>query len=232
MKKVVFYGHLRSEFGPGYSFDVKTPAEAIRAMEANFPGKFYRALREGRYRVGFSDTGRCIPEELLTMGTGSEEIHIEPVVAGAGGKSGGAILAIIGIALIAVAIVVAPPVGAAGAGAAAGFGTAGASAAAAGTAGGLSATAFTVLGTSISYGQIALVGASLALSGVSSILTPVPKLNSSSISARERPEDRPSFFFNGPVNTSEQGGWAPVVFGRFRTGSVVVSGDIKIQKMV
>ena len=38
MITVLLYGHLRKKFGKFHRFDIRTPAEAIRALVANFPG--------------------------------------------------------------------------------------------------------------------------------------------------------------------------------------------------
>ena len=43
---------------------------------------------------------------------------------------------------------------------------------------------------------------------------------------REAPAQRPSFVFDGAVNTSEQGGPVPLVYGTMRTGSVVISSGL------
>lgn len=46
--------------------------------------------------------------------------------------------------------------------------------------------------------------------------------------ASEREEDRTSAVFDGGVNVSEQGNVVPLVYGRMRTGSVVVSAGFRI----
>lgn len=70
--------------------------------------------------------------------------------------------------------------------------------------------------------QIIISGAGMILGA---LLTPsAPK-------QREKPEERASFMFNGPTNTSEQGGPVPVVYGRFKTGSVVVSAGIDVEEI-
>jgi len=38
MKQVILYGHLAKKFGRHHFFDVRNPAEAVRALRANFPG--------------------------------------------------------------------------------------------------------------------------------------------------------------------------------------------------
>ena len=67
-------------------------------------------------------------------------------------------------------------------------------------------------------------GGALALGGVAQMLTSPPAVDN--YSERERPDERPSFLFDGPTNTSTQGLPVPLIYGRMRTGSVVVSADL------
>lgn len=66
---------------------------------------------------------------------------------------------------------------------------------------------------------VSSVGISLLLGGISSLLFSPPKPSSSS----ERPENRPSYNFNGAINTITQGNCVPVAYGRIRVGSQVIS---------
>ncbi len=100
MKTVILYGRLRKEFGERFDFDIASPGEAIRALEANFRGRFKNALREGEYRIGYGEHDG-IAAEMINMRTGQDEIHIEPVVAGSGGGSTGTIIrTVIGASLL------------------------------------------------------------------------------------------------------------------------------------
>ena len=62
------------------------------------------------------------------------------------------------------------------------------------------------------------IGASLVLGGVSQMLSRTPKSQSS-----EQTENKPSYVFNGPVNTITQGQCVPVCYGRVIVGSAVIS---------
>jgi predicted phage tail protein len=66
------------------------------------------------------------------------------------------------------------------------------------------------------------VGVSLVLGGVAQMLTPTPKNQG----PQERPENRPSYQFNGPVNTTAQGQPVPIGYGRLVVGSAVISAGI------
>lgn len=59
--------------------------------------------------------------------------------------------------------------------------------------------------------------------GISAALAPSPKTNASD---RERPENKPSYMFNGPVNVIAQGHPVPVGYGRMIVGSQVISAAI------
>ncbi|MES1927560.1 tail assembly protein [Salinisphaera sp. T31B1] len=70
-------------------------------------------------------------------------------------------------------------------------------------------------------------GGALVLTGITGMLTTQPKVDS--YSDRERPDQRPSFIFDGPTNTSTQGLPVPLVYGRMRVGSIVVSASLSAE---
>lgn len=65
-------------------------------------------------------------------------------------------------------------------------------------------------------------GTSLVLGGISQLLFAPP----SAPESREEVKNRPSFAFNGAVNTTKQGGAVPVCFGRVIVGSQVISAGL------
>lgn len=67
------------------------------------------------------------------------------------------------------------------------------------------------------------VGVGLMLGGVAQMLMSPPAADYDS---RERPDERPSFIFDGATNTSTQGLPVPLIYGRMRTGSIVVSAGL------
>ncbi|MGQ7247605.1 tail assembly protein [Halomonas sp. V046] len=72
-------------------------------------------------------------------------------------------------------------------------------------------------------------GVALALGGVAQMLSPTPQTGD--YGERERPDERPSFLFDGPVNTSTQGLPVPVIYGRIKTGSVVASAGMTSEEL-
>ena len=74
------------------------------------------------------------------------------------------------------------------------------------------------------------VGISFLAAGIAVLLTKPPKVNN--FDNFEQPDARTSFIFNGPVNKNKQGAAVPLVFGRMRTGSVLVSAGIQTEKLL
>ena len=86
--------------------------------------------------------------------------------------------------------------------------------------------AFTIGGWSSSISAIAgNIGVSLVLGGVSQMLfaPPSPPKNV------DRPENKPSFAFDGAVNTAAQGNPVPVCYGRLIVGSQVISAGLSTE---
>jgi len=207
MRKVHLHGRLAA-FGGPYNMEVSSVAEALRGLMLQIKG-LGDALREGSYRVtiGGLKSGRAIDEaELRLLGDGA--IHVMPVAEGAG--KGGAKI-VLGLAIVAAAFTF-------GAGAFIAAGDMGLAATA------MSASAFSVGGFSVSFGSIAAFGAMMAIGGISGMLSPQANANSAASVA-----DKPSYYFNGPVNVAEQGNCVPLVYGRVRVGSVVVSSGMKAE---
>jgi predicted phage tail protein len=67
-------------------------------------------------------------------------------------------------------------------------------------------------------GYLFKAGAALILGNIASVLS-MPDTNGN----RERPEERPSYTYNGATNTTEQGTIIPLVYGEMFVGSKVVS---------
>jgi len=194
---VLLLGELGQHFGKRHRFDVRSPAEAVRALVANF-ADFERFILQSKerhlgYRVLVGE--EAISEQDLHGPVGANTITIAPVIAGAGGKFGQIIL---GVALIAASFY-------------------------------LPTTALFSIGSfapsiaSLSFS----IGLSLTLGGVAQMLAPQPASNEPS----ERPENQPSYTFNGAVNTTAQGQPVPVGYGRLVVGSAVISAGIDVDQV-
>jgi len=94
LKTIRLYGALAKEFGKTHKFDVKSPAEAVRALQANFPMFNYR-LKTGRWEFFTSRKGRTRPADIRTFRFPfgrADTMHIGPVGSVAGIEIGAAIL--------------------------------------------------------------------------------------------------------------------------------------------
>ncbi len=222
------HGRL-AEFGEAHSLAVNSPREAVRALAMQLPG-FGEAMREGLFRLVRGknpDTGlhyetpydaenNSYDVSMLdfSLGAPGGELHIVPVIAGAGGGGGKAILgAVIMVAAVVGATMVPGFQLAAGlVGPTISFGAA------------MSSTAF--LG--ISYSSLAMFGGALMLAGIGALLQPSIKSNYGS---RESPDQRASFFLGGQVNQASQGGPVILAYGRCRIGSTVVSAGLSAERI-
>ena len=70
--------------------------------------------------------------------------------------------------------------------------------------------------------SIAAMGASMIAGGVVQLLSPQPR----QLKSGDRPDNQPSYVFNGAVNTQAQGNPVPVLYGRMIVGSAVISAGI------
>jgi predicted phage tail protein len=211
MKVVKVYGALREKLGRcRFEFVADTPAQALRALIANFPDLerwLIDSEKDGvgyRVTVGKERVTESNPDSLHLPWSEREVFSITPVLTGAGGGPTTQIIA--GAAILALSF---------GIGAALSAGVALGGFAGIGTIG----TAF------------AAVGAGLVLNGVASIIAPTPSLSagpSSRTGIRDKDAVRlESFSFSGIVNTTKQGLPVPIIYGRAFAGSAVLSVGIE-----
>lgn len=215
MKSLYLYGVLAEKYGAGpHTFDAHTPHELIRALVVNADDEIDNIIRSGSWHfvAGPIETGNYLDESELILGSSENEFHLLPVVKGSGGIG----KIILGVVLIGIAAWFT-------------FGAGGAAAAALGGTAAPAVSGFTVLGMTVSWATVGMFGASLALSGIAEVMAGSPKIGD--YSSQERPDNMPSFMFNGPVNTSTQGQPCPLVYGRFRVGSYVVSAGVEIEEL-
>jgi len=80
----------------------------------------------------------------------------------------------------------------------------------------------TLIAIGLYLGQLDLIaaGAAMVAGGAIQLLTPIPELY-------EEKDNSRSFLFKGGVNTVEQGGPVPLVYGQCMCGSTVISASIK-----
>ncbi len=194
LRKLKLYGELAKFIGhKEFEIKVHNLPQAISFLVNNFPGvEAYMTPKLYQVRIGNYE----ISEDEIDYPIGQQDIHIVPVISGAGRGFGRFLLG----GLLIGASFFFPGAGL--------FGTTSFLGAAAGT--GLG----TAIGTGLSY-----IGAGLILSGVSEMLYPTQ-------TAQFEDSPQISFNFAGTQNTARAGTPVPIVYGEIFTGSVVISGDV------
>ena len=203
MRVIKVYGKLAKHLGQrSFKAVARTPGEAIKFLLANFPD-LRPVLSEGEYTVSVGKHQLPIgdhPEFIGYPVAGSEPIRIAPVISGAGGEAGKILT---GIGLIGASFLF-PGAGLFGAGT------------------GISAFA----GVSTSVGTaLSAVGASLVLTGVANIISPVPKTPEMDSDPRE------NFNFSGVQNVARAGVVVPVIYGEAITGSITISAGLNTEEV-
>ena len=194
LRKLKLYGELASFVGhKEFEIEVHSLPQAISFLRNNFPEvegymnpKYYQ-VKIGNYEIS---------KDELDFPIGQQDIHIVPVISGAG--SGFRNILVGGLLI----------------GASFFFPGAGLF----GTTSFLGAAAGTGIGTAIGTG-LSAIGAGLILQGVGEMLYPTQDPT-----FEDNPQI--SFNFSGTQNTARAGTPVPIVYGEIFTGSVVISGDV------
>ena len=217
LHKIHLYGNLKDICGVSEPFNInaKSIAEIASALIANFP-KIKELLRKGTFKI-YSDKREFDTQDInFPLSKKHSNIHIVPVLQGSGGGGGGTAKIVIG-ALLVVAAVALTVV------------TLGAAAPAAGAASmslGAAITSTSVIG--VSALSIGLVGVSMLSTGIITALAATPTASSDAL---QSVDERQSFIFNGPINTTGDGTVVPIIFGRFMVGSIVASAAVCTEEM-
>lgn len=210
IRTVRLYGTLGARFGRVHQLAVNSVAEAVRALGILIPcfEEYLMASKDNGVAYSIFLGKQNIGNKQLMAPPGSTDIRIAPVLVGS--KRAGSLQTIVGVALIVAASYFSG-------GAAAGSG-AGASGAAAGT--GTAAAA----GMS-NWSMVSSMGIAMAMGGVMQLMSPQAK----GLGAIDSPQNRSSYSFNGPVNTSAQGNPVGLLYGQLIVGSSVISAGIYAQ---
>ena len=210
LRKLKLYGELAKFIGhKEFEVQVHNLPQAISFLVNNFPEvEKYMTPKHYQVKIGNYE----INENELDYPIGQQDIHIVPVISGAGGGFRNILLG----GLLIGASFFFPGAGL--------FGTQSfGGALAAGSASavpfvGATGVAGSLLGTAIGTG-LSAIGAGMVLNGVGEMLYPTQQASF---------EDNPqiSFNFSGTQNTARAGTPVPIVYGEIFTGSVVISGDV------
>ena len=175
-----------------HTLHVNSIGEAVRALDANYPGFKNKIKRDAEYYVLCGDELKeenAINDESIFMNFNKGDFHIIPKISGSKSMAAAIATTVLGVVLMVVSIYV-PPAGALGYGL-------------------------------ITQGLVFSIGLSLFASGILAAISPAPTV--SNYGERESAEERPSFLFDGPGNTTEQGGPIPLIYGRMIVGSTLIS---------
>ena len=94
LRKIHLHGELARQFEPTYQLDVASAGEAGQALAAVVPGfRQYAADRNFRVLRGDPETGMALGPDDLDFHLGQADLHIVPVIAGAGNRGLGKIIA-------------------------------------------------------------------------------------------------------------------------------------------
>jgi len=216
VRKVRLEGELGEKFGEVWNLNVKTPHEAIKAIECQTKGFRKHILDNAEKGIGYEviigDQGIKQEEELLYPAPIRDDFTIVPIVQGA--KSRGFGMIMMGAALFLTAGM------ASGA-----FGTAYAEGmVASGYVGGAFGGNFSAYMTSLMSTEglagVALqMGGAMVLGGAAMMLAPT-------IDGSPGDEEQ-SYLFDGAINSTKQGTPVPILYGRMIVGGAVISASIK-----
>ena len=202
LRKIKLYGEL-AKFVGYKEFEVKadTLSHAVSFLINNFEGiEKYMSPKYYQVKVG----NYAVDESEINYPIGKQDIHFVPAISGAGRGFGKILL---GAALIGLAI--------AAPGAGFSFGSKGIGFIATGAA------------PSAFMAGVGNLGIALLLTGVSEMLTPLPKKRD----FNNEEDPRLSYNFSGTQNTSRAGTHVPICYGEIITGSVVISGAVDTQQV-
>ena len=204
LRKLKLYGELAEFVGhKEFEIQVDSLAKAVSFLVNNFP-QIEKYMNPQYYQVKVGNY--AVDQEEIHHPIGQEDIHIVPVIAGAGGRGG------LGKILLGAALIGGTIMAGGGFGAMEIFGGKG-----------------LVVGKvgKVIAGVTMNLGVGLTILGVSEMLFPLPKPKE----FKSEQDPQLSFSFSGTQNTSRAGTPVPIVYGEIVTGSVVISGAIDTQQV-
>jgi predicted phage tail protein len=204
MKVVKVYGALKKRLGKGrFEFNVDTPAEAMRALCANFPGLqkwFIDSEQDGvgyKVKVGKEQVGEDNIEALHYPWSEKEVFSITPVLTGSGRGFGRFLF---GALLIGASFLI-PSTWAIG--------------------------TFGISSPLVVQSMVKGLGAMMALSGVAEMISPTPPMPD-----MKQANTLQNFSFSGVTNTGQIGTPIPIAYGRLFVGSSVISSGLDVDQVI
>ena len=191
MKVVKVYGALKKRLGQGtFELNVETPAKAIKALCANFAGLEKWFIDNDRNGIAYKvlvGKSQIVQDNIEELNYPWSEKEVFKIIPVMTGSGRGFGRFLFGAAMIGAAVFLP---------------------------GGLAATGW-AKGAWIAKSALS-IGAGLALGGISTMLSPQPKLP-------KQANKNESFGFGGVTNTIHQGVPIPICYGRLYVGSAAIS---------
>ena len=232
-RTLYLYGKLGKELGRKHKIYVNSVTEAMKYLAANFGDKFYANMKDGYYKIKKVTKGATsyIDEKSMSLGLGEGDIYLVPVAKGAANtraKQVGMIVAAVVLAVVTYGA--STPYSSAAVAAEGTAEAATASAAATTTASAAATTTASAAATAGSYWSAAAysLSASLALQGIAGLLTPLPKSKGDEfdLSVAKNAGSSASI-----MNTNAEGSTIPVIYGKVKVGSIVISSGVYAEQM-
>jgi len=209
VRRINLEGELGEKFGKVWHLNVKSPAEAIHAIEAQRKGLRKYFLDTGEKGIGYEvivgDQGIQQEEGLLYPAPMRDDFTFVPVPQGGKSRGFGMILAGVMLMIPGLQLMSMEMIGA----------------------GGVTLTGMSKLGFIIAnpgtFGMVSAstaMGAGLIFGGVSQLLAPPIESNTDG-------NEEQSYLFDGAVNSAKQGTPVPILYGRLTVGGAVISASIK-----
>jgi len=213
VRRINLEGELGEKFGKVWHLNVKSPAEAVRAIDAQRKGFRKYFLDTGEKGIGYEvivgDQGLQQEEALLYPTPMRDDYTFVPIPQGGKSRAFGMIM--MGVALFVTA-------GAAG-GVFAAAAEVGAFSSALTFSGSMTAMGEAIAMSSFLTQSAMLMGGALMLGGVAQMLAPT--IDSSAGNEEQ------SYLFDGAINSVKQGTPVPILYGRLTVGGAVISASIK-----
>lgn len=190
MKEIRLIGDIADLYGESFHIEVKNPSEALRAIDANFPG-FLKHLDDNKYNmaiINVADADSSRQVDLSNKFDTWSDDEILFILPDTEGEFFGIDIAIAGSLAASVA----------------------ASSAAAAAAAATGLTVATIAAIAVTVVNIVVA---VAVSMAASLIASAIMGSGSDSSDYETPENKPSYLFNGVVNTMKQGGRVPLFYG-------------------
>lgn len=200
MNEVILHGEMAERFGNVFKLEVENASEALRCLNANFPGEFMSMVRRGNWYLvrELPDGQFALDENTLFLGMQGSRLHLIPALEGAG-DNGGGVKMVIGITLIAASLLIPGMQG---------FGLAA-----------MSAAWSTTMFAGITYGALGLVGLSIALGGLAMVLSP-------GLGHDDGTKNDSSSLVGGGIGTVQEGDGVPIVFGHMMVTPKPITSQI------